>query len=71
MRPNTKMTNQILGIEARQRDSLPAGLLAKISMVEKMVDITLRDGMRAGLHYKQIYALAKEKSTALIPLLPK
>ena len=67
----TKMTNQILGIEAGQRDSLPADVLAKISVVEKMIDITLRDGMRAGLHYKQIYALAKEKSTALIPLLPK
>lgn len=67
----TKMTNQILGIESGQRDSLSHDVLDKIGMVEKMVDITLRDGMRAGLHYKQIYALAKEKVAHLIPLLPK
>ena len=67
----TKMTNQILGIESGRRDSLPSSILDKIGMVEKMVDITLRDGMRAGLHYKQIYALAKEKAVSLIPLLPQ
>ena len=38
---------------------------------ETMIDVTLRDGMRAGLHYKQIYALAKERTLALVPLLPK
>ena len=67
----TKMTNKLLGIEAGKRDTLPADVLAKIGMVEKMVDITLRDGMKAGLPYKQIYELAKERSQQLIPLLPQ
>ena len=67
----TKMTNKLLGIEAGKRDTLPADVLAKIGMVEKMVDITLRDGMKAGLPYKQIYELAKERSQQLIPLLPR
>lgn len=67
----TKMTNKLLGIETGKRDTLPADVLAKIGMVEKMVDITLRDGMKAGLPYKQIYALAKERSQQLIPLLPQ
>ena len=67
----TKMTNQILGIEAGQRDKLPPATLDRIRMAETMIDVTLRDGMRAGLHYKQIYALAKERTLALVPLLPK
>ena len=67
----TKMTNQILGVEAGQRDKLPPATLDRIRMAETMIDVTLRDGMRAGLHYKQIYALAKERTLALVPLLPK
>ena len=67
----TKMTNKLLGIETGKRDMLPADVLAKIGMVEKMVDITLRDGIKAGLPYKQIYELAKERSQQLIPLLPQ
>ena len=67
----TKMTNQILGIDAGQRDKLPPATLDRIRMAETMIDVTLRDGMRAGLHYKQIYALAKEKVLMLVPLLPK
>lgn len=67
----TKMTNQILGIEAGQRDKLPAAILDKIRLAETMIDVTLRDGMRAGLHYKQIYELAKARVLALVPLLPK
>lgn len=67
----TKMTNQILGIEAGQRDKLPAAVLDKIRLAETMIDVTLRDGMRAGLHYKQIYELAKSRVLAIVPLLPK
>jgi phage regulator Rha-like protein len=67
----TKMTNQILGIDAGQRDKLPPATLDRIRLAETMIDVTLRDGIRAGLHYKQIYALAKEKVLMLVPLLPK
>lgn len=66
----TKMTNQILGIEAGQRDKLPASTLDRIRLAETMIDVTLRDGMRASLHYKEIYNLAKEKVLMLVPLLP-
>lgn len=67
----TKMTNQILGIEAGQRDKLPPATLDRIRLAETMIDVTIRDGMREGLHYKEIYALCKEKVQMLIPLLPK
>ena len=36
-----------------------------------MIDVAIRDGLRAGLHYKQIYALAKDRVSLLVPLLPK
>ena len=35
-----------------------------------MIDVALRDGMRAGLPYRQIYALARDRVLALVPLLP-
>ena len=67
----TKMTNEILGIKAGQRDTLPTDMLDRMRLAEAMVDVMLRDGMRAGLHYKQIYTLAKEKVLALMPLISK
>lgn len=67
----TKMTNQVLGIDAGQRDVLPPATLDRIKLADTMVDVSVRDGLRAGLHYKQIYALAKERVNQLVPLLPK
>lgn len=66
----TKMTNEILGIQAGQRDTLPPVALDRIRAAEVLIDVSLRDGMRAGLHYKQIYALAKDRVQHLVPLLP-
>ena len=67
----TKMTNKLLGLEAGKRDSLPPHALDALRLAETMIDVAIRDGLRAGLHYKQIYALAKEKVSLLVPLLPK
>jgi phage regulator Rha-like protein len=67
----TKMTNRILGLESGKRDSLPANTLDSLRLAETMIDVTIRDGLRAGLHYKQIYALAKDRLSMMVPLLPK
>ena len=67
----TKMTNKLIGIESGKRDSLPPHVLDALRLAETMIDVSIRDGLRAGLHYKQIYALAKEKVSLLVPLLPK
>lgn len=67
----TKMTNKLLGIEAGKRESLPPHALDALRLAETMIDVAIRDGLRAGLHYKQIYALAKDKVSLLVPLLPK
>ena len=66
----TKMTNSVLGLEAGQRDSLPPVQLDRLRLAETMIDVALRDGMRAGLPYRQIYALARDRVLALVPLLP-
>ena len=66
----TKMTNSILGIERGQRDTLPPAQLDRLRLAETMIDVALRDGMRAGLPYRQIYALARDRVLALVPLLP-
>lgn len=67
----TKMTNKLLGIESGKRDKLPPHALDALRLAETMIDVAIRDGLRAGLHYKQIYAIAKDKVSLLVPLLPK
>lgn len=36
-----------------------------------MIDFVLRDGMRAGLDYKQIYAIAKDRLSQMMPIFTK
>lgn len=65
----TKMTNKALGITAGQRDQLDVVTLRKIKLAETLVDIAIRDGLAAGLHYKDIYRTAKDKVANVVPLL--
>ena len=62
----TKMTNEALGLESGQRDTLDADTLSRISLAEKAVDIAIRDGIRANLEYKDIYRLAKTRCAATV-----
>ena len=65
----TKMTNSALGIDAGMRDQLDAVTLRKIKMAETMVDIAIRDGLAAEMHYKDIYKNAKARVLAVVPML--
>lgn len=65
----TKMTNSFLGIESGKRHELDADTLKKLSTVESVVDIAIRDGLKAELPYKAIYAMAKERVSLLAPAL--
>lgn len=65
----TRMTNDLLGISAGTRDTLDSGTLKRVSMAETMVDIAIRDGIKAGLPYKAVRALAKDRVSGLLPLL--
>lgn len=57
----TKMTNKLLGIESGSRDALSAEKLTKLSVVEGVVSIAISDGLEQGMHYKEIYQLAKKR----------
>jgi len=59
----TKMTNHLLGIEPGRRDEQDEETLKQLSMVETMVDMAIRDGIRQGLSYRDIYRLAKHRAS--------
>ena len=58
----TKATNEILGIEAGQRDNLTASQLDHLAMVERVIANTLNDGIEKEMNYKDIYKLAASKA---------
>lgn len=58
----TKATNEILGIEKGQRDSLTASQLEHLAMVERVIASTLMQGIEKGMNYKDIYKLASSKA---------
>ena len=61
----TKMTNAALNIDAGQRDNLDARKLDEIKIAETMVKIAISDGLNAGLDYKDIYKLCKDRVSAI------
>ena len=63
----TKMTYDLLGLEAGQRDNLTKDQAQQLGMAELMVDIAIRNGIAMGLEYKAIYQLAKERVKHLVP----
>ena len=58
----TKATNEILGIEKGQRDSLTASQLEHLAMVERVIANALTQGIEKGMNYKDIYKLASSKA---------
>lgn len=63
----TKMTNSLLGIESGQRDNLSASELKQVAVVESIVDLAIRDGLKAEMPYKDIYQLAKTRAALVVP----
>lgn len=62
----TSMTNKLLGVESNRRDSLSADQLQQVAILEGVVDIAIRDGVKAGMPYKDIYQLAKERASHVV-----
>lgn len=63
----TKMTNALLGIKAGERDKLDARTLGDIAVMEKIIANALSDGINAGMDYKDIYKLAKNRCSLAVP----
>ncbi len=62
----TSMTNKLLGVESNSRDSLSADQLQQVAILEGVVDIAIRDGVKAEMPYKDIYQLAKERASHVV-----
>ena len=63
----TKMTNSMLGISAGERDSLDTRSLGDIAVMEKIVANAVSDGINAGLEYKDVFQLAKNRCKLALP----
>lgn len=63
----TKMTNSLLGIKAGERDSLDARTLGDIAVMEKIIANAVSDGINAGMEYKDVYKLAKNRCLLAVP----
>ena len=61
----TRMTNSLLGVEKGQRDTLDHKSLQQIKIAETIVEMAIRDGLKADLPYKDIYKLCKERVSAI------
>lgn len=62
----TKMTNTALGIEAGQRDFLDGRQLHLLSIAERLVDLAIRDGIKANLPYQDIFRLCKDRVSDIV-----
>lgn len=67
----TKMTNSLLGIEKGQRDTLDHKSLQQIKIAETIVEMAIRDGLKAELPYKDIYKLCKDRVSSIVAVLLK
>lgn len=56
----------LLCIESGERDNLDANQLKQVAILEGVVDITIRDGVKAEMPYKDIYQLAKERASHVV-----
>lgn len=56
----SKLVNQLVGIEAGQRDVVPFKTISTIMFLEDMILHTVEEEMQKGIHYKQIYQICKE-----------
>ena len=65
----TKMTNDLLGIESGMRDKLDHKQLQQIKVAETIVEIAIRDGLKAELAYKDIYKLCKDRVSSIASVL--
>lgn len=55
----SKLVNQLVGIEAGQRETVPFKVISTIGFLEDMILHTIDEEMQKGAHYKQIYQICK------------
>jgi phage regulator Rha-like protein len=63
----TRMTNDLLGIKSGERDNLGARELNDLAIIERIVTNAISDGIAAGMNYKDVYQLAKNRCGLALP----
>lgn len=61
----TKLTNSFLGIKAGMRPTLSAVDLQRVAIVDMTAGVAVSDGIGAGMVYKDIYKLVRERINML------
>lgn len=62
----SKLVNQLVGIEAGNRDNVPFKTISTIMFLEDMILHTVDDEMQKGTHYKDIYKACKENGEQIM-----
>lgn len=57
----SKLANSMVGIRGKNRDKASTRQLNNLSIFENLILQMIRNGMNAGLHYKEIYKICKER----------
>lgn len=57
----SKLANSMVGIKGKNRDKASTRQLNNLSIFENLILQMIRNGMNAGLHYKEIYKICKER----------
>jgi Rha family phage regulatory protein len=55
----SRLVNELVGIEAGQRDKVPFKTISVIGFLEDMILHTVAEEMKKGTHYKEIYKICK------------
>ena len=62
----SKLVNELVGIEAGQRDIVPFKTLSTIMFLEDMILHTVDEQIKSGSHYKDIYSLCKSNGEQIM-----
>lgn len=62
----SKLINQLVGIEAGQRDKVPFKTISTIMFLEDMILHTVDEEMQKGTHYKEIYRICRENGEQIM-----
>lgn len=62
----SKLVNDLVGIKAGERDSVPFKTISVIGFLEDMILHTVAEEMQKGTHYKGIYKICKANGEAIM-----
>ena len=62
----SKLVNELVGVQAGQRENVPFKTISTIGFLEDMILHTIAEEMKKGTHYKEIYRKCKENGAVIM-----